>query len=301
MRSAANLPNFLIIGAAKAGTTTLYDTLRQHPQVFLPVVKEPAFFCDDEYYAHGVEWYRREFYGGAASCPARGEATSTYLYWGDKVVPRLHEMYAGDLPRIIAIFRDPVSLVRSFYWHSVREGREPLDMRAALAAEASRLVEHATFLRTRGRIVYGYRRIAAYASQLQPYLASVPRSRCLFLLTDDLRDVDRLVTTLETFLELDHVQGLKPVASNTAALPRSPRLHRWLRQRSRLKDAVKPFLPAPLRHALKTQAIEANLRPFEMPPLDADLADMLRRHYADETRRLEDIIHRDLSSWYATS
>jgi hypothetical protein len=167
----------------------------------------------------------------------------------------LGDVYGDDLPRIIAIFRDPVSLVRSFYWHSVREGREPLDIRAALAAEASRQIEHAAFLRTRGRIVYGYRRIAAYASQLQPFLSRVPRSRCLFLLTEDLRDFDRLVPTLETFLELDHTPGLKPVASNTAALPRSPRLHRWLRQRSRLKDVAKPFLPAPLRHALKTKAI----------------------------------------------
>jgi hypothetical protein len=292
------LPTFFIIGAAKAGTTTIYDTLRQHPQVYLPNVKEPAFFCDDDYYANGVEWYTRMFYSQARGVTVRGDATSTYLYWSSKVVPRLEQSYGGRLPKIIAIFRDPVELVRSFYWHSVREGREPLDFRRALDAEAGRLVEHEAFLRRRGRIVYSYRRIGLYATQLQWYRDRFPASRCLFLLTEDLRDFEGLVEKLETFLELDHAPALKPVASNPAALPRSPALHRWLRGSSRLKDAAKRVLPVSLRQRLKMRAIEANLKPFKTPPIDADLAGSLRRHYADEMKRLEGMIGRDLSHWH---
>jgi len=292
------LPNFFIIGAAKAGTTTLYEILRQHPQVFLPVAKEPAFFCDDEYYENGVEWYRDTHYADA-SAAAVGDATSTYLYWGSKVVPRLERLYTSALPRIIAIFRNPVSLVHSFYWHSVREGRETLPFREALAAEPERLVQHDAFLRRRGRIVYGYRHIALYATHLQPYLERFPAAKCLFLLTDDLKDFDGLVRKLETFLELEHAPGLKPVVSNAAALPRSRALHRWLCERSRLKEAVKHVLPFSLRHRWKMRAIDANLKPFQIPPLDADLAESLRRHYAGEMRTLEGIMGRDLSSWYA--
>jgi len=293
------LPTFLIIGAAKAGTTTLYDLLRQHPQVYLPDVKEPAFFCDDEYYARGMAWYREAFFRDAATASVRGEATSTYLYWGDKVVPRLDHAYGRDLPKVIAIFRDPVSLAHSFYWHSVREGRETLDFSSALAAEPARLAANRTYLRRRGRIVFGYSEVGRYATHLAPYLARFPPDRCLFLLTDDLGDFSSLVARLESFLELDHAPGLTPTRSNAAALPRSPTLHRWLRKRSPLKEILKPVLPAPFRHRLKMRAIEANLKPFRVPPLDAQLASRLRRHYAGETRRLEEIIGRDLSSWYA--
>jgi hypothetical protein len=297
--SRGRLPDFFIIGAAKAGTTTLYETLRQHPQVFLPVTKEPGFFCDDDDYAHGLDWYRNTYSAGADAAARTGEATSTYLYWGRKVVPRLEQAYATSLPKIIAIFRDPVALVRSFYWHSVREARETLDLRDALAAEPQRLVEHEAFLRRRGRIVYGYRRIALYATHLGPYLERFPASRRLFLLTEDLGNFESLVRTLETFLELDHAPGLTPVVGNAAALPRSPALHRWLRERSLVKDAAKRVLPAPVRHRLKMRAMHANLKPFRTPPIDADLASDLRRHYAEEMKVLEGIIGRDLSAWYA--
>lgn len=292
------LPNFLVIGAAKAGTTTLYEILSQHPQVFLPAVKEPAFFCDDEYFEQGVDWYRDTYFARTGRATAIGEATSTYLYWGAKVAPRLGQVYGSALPRIIAIFRDPVSLVHSFYWQSVREARETLSLREALAAEPQRLVEHDAFPRRRGRIVYSYRRIALYATHLQPYLERWPAARCLFLLTDDLKDFDGTVRTLEAFLELDHAPGMQPVVSNAAALPRSPAVHRWLRERSRVKDIAKIALPRALRHRLKMRAIDANLRPFQVPPLDADLARDLRQHYANEMRALERIIGRDLSAWY---
>jgi len=293
------LPNFFIIGAAKAGTTTLYDTLRQHPQVFLPVDKEPAFFCDDEYYARGAEWYVRTFFAGADERPARGEASSTYLHWSDKVVPRLEALYGRNMPRIIAIFRDPVSLVSSFYWYSVREGREPLSFRDALAAEPERLAADGDAMRRRGRIVHRYREIARYATHLEPFLERVPRSRCLFFLTEDLKDHLAVVRRLEAFLEVEPAPVIQPVASNAAAMPRSPLLHRMFRQRSWWKDAMKPFLPAPVRHRFKMAAIGANMRRFVPPPVDADLADDIRRHYADEVRRLEEMIGRDLSAWHA--
>ena len=292
------LPNFFIIGAAKAGTTTLYETLGQHPEVYLPFVKEPAFFSDDDYYQKGLDWYGRTHYANTRNRPARGDATPTYLFWGSKVAPRLQQIYGDNPPRFIAIFRDPVALVRSFYWHSVRDGRETLDMRAALAAEERRLVENAEVLQRRGRIAHSYARIGLYAQHLQPYLDRFPLTHFLFLLTDDLGDFPGLVRKLETFLGLGHVSGLKPVTSNAAALPRSRTLHRWLRNTSALKECVKPFLPFALRHRLKERAVEANLKPFRVPPLDIDLADALRRHYSDEMKRLERLINRDLSAWY---
>lgn len=293
------LPDFLIIGAAKAGTTTLYDILHQHRHVGLSSAKEPGFFCDDQEYARGTAWYRDTYFSEAGDAAVLGEATPRYLYWGDTVMPRLQREYGDTLPRLIAIFRDPVALVQSFYWHSVREGRETLPLPDALAAEPARLASHGPRLRSQGLMTFGYRRIAQYATQLQPYLAGVPRERCLFLLTDDLRDFDTLLRTLETFLGIEHDARVKPVVSNSAALPRSRRLNHWLRARSPLKDVLKHVVPFPVRHRLKVRAIDANLKPLRTPPMDPELALGLRRHYAGEMRALEQLIGRDLSAWYA--
>lgn len=299
MDNSARLPDFLIIGAAKAGTTTLYDILRQHPQVYLPAAKEPAFFSDDDSYDKGLDWYRRTYFDKTGAAVAVGEATSMYLAWGSKVVPRLEDAYGRNLPRIIAIFRDPVALTHSYYWHSVREGREMLPFRAALAAEEMRSIQHGAALRRQGRMFYAYRRIAMYATHLQPYLERFPAGRRLFLLTDDLKDFPSLVLKLESFLELDHASDLKPVVSNTAAMPRNRGLQRWLRGRSKWKDAITPFVPFSVRHRWKSRALDANLKPFQSPPIDPDLAHDIRRHYAGEMRQLEAIIGRDLTPWYA--
>src|SRR6476659_4636931 len=70
MNKLENAPNFFIIGAAKAGTTTLYDLLDQHPQVYLPFDKEPAFFCDDDYFRNGIDWYLQTFFAGANVSPS---------------------------------------------------------------------------------------------------------------------------------------------------------------------------------------------------------------------------------------
>jgi hypothetical protein len=296
-----SLPTFFIIGAAKAGTTTLYDVLKQYRGVYFPAQKEPSFFCDEEYYAKGVDWYISTFYSKSKSYPARGEATPRYLYWGERVVPRLSSLYADYLPKIIVIFRDPVKLVYSYYWQNVREGREPLSFRDALDVESDRLGEYQTFLNRRGRFTYLYSKIGMYASQLQPYLEVFPLEKILFLLTDDLGDFSALTEKLERFLELEHKEWPKPVTSNIASLPRSKRIHQWLVRPSKFKDGVKNFLPYSVRHRIKKTAININLKRITPPPPDPDLVDMLKGHYQQEVLKLETIINRDLSAWYSDS
>ena len=293
-----SLPNFFIIGAAKAGTTTLYNTLNQHHQVYFPFQKEPSFFCDDEYYNKGVDWYLNTFYTNTRLKDARGDATPRYLYWGEKVVPRISSLYGDHLPRIIVIFRDPVALVHSYYWQSVRNGRESLSLREALNAEESRVAENYSVLQHRGRTTHLYSRIGFYASQLQPYLQLFPSENFLFLLTEDLKNFPLLIEKLESFLHLEHAEWTKPVFSNPARLPRSHALHQWLMQTSTIKELAKKFLPLSFRHRLKISAINWNLKSLDIPPLDPDIARHLRRHYASDIRKLEEIIQRDLSAWH---
>lgn len=294
-----HLPNFYIIGAAKAGTTTLYDTLKQYRQVYFPVQKEPSFFCDNEYYNKGIDWYQNTFYSKSEGFKVRGDATPRYLYWGERVVPRFSSLYGDDLPKIIVIFRDPVKMVYSYYWQNVREGREPYSFRDALNAESDRLKEYESYLNHRGRFTYSYSRIGMYASQMQPYLKKFPTEKFLFLLTDDFEDFSVLTKKLERFLDLDHKDWSKPVSSNPARLPRSKNAHQWLLKPSKFKNFFKNFLPYSFRHRIKRAAIDLNLKKVNIPSLDPDLADQLKELYLPEVHKLEKIIDRDLSSWYS--
>ncbi len=294
----AKKPNFFIIGAAKAGTTTLFDLLNQHPEVYLPFKKEPAFFCDDDYFIKGEKWYLNSFFKQAQSQPARGEATSRYLFHAEKVAPRIHQFSFPQSPKFIVIFRDPAKLVHSFYWHSLREGYETLPFHEALTAEENRMKLSQQKLNHNGLILYSYSAIAKYASQLQHYLTIFPKEQFLFLLTDDLKNYAKTIINLQNFLELsDQAIKIQPKESNPAALPRIAGLHQWLRNPSQIKNFIKVFFPYSMRYKLKTTLLELNLKTTNPAPLDAETANLIRKQYAEETKQLQEIIQRDLSDW----
>jgi len=179
------LPDFLILGAQKAGTTALYAYLRWHPQITGPSFKEVSFF--DRHYTRGERWYR-------AHLPVRrrglvGEASPSYLFH-----PLAPERVARMLPdaRLIALLRNPVDRAFSHYQHEVALGREQLSFADALAREQERMdgeLEH--MLRdpvyfSHAWWNYTYAARGRYAEQLERWFAAFPREQLLVLLTDDL-------------------------------------------------------------------------------------------------------------------
>ncbi len=182
------LPDFLIIGAQKAGTTALYTYLRRHPAITGPSWKEVSFF--DRHYARGTRWYR-------GNLPLRprgrlvGEASPGYLFH-----PLAPERVAALLPgvRLIAILRNPVERAYSHYQHEVALGREPLTFQDALAAEQERLhgelermVSEPTYF-SRAWWDHTYVGRGLYAQQLERWLAVFSRDQLLVLTTDELAE-----------------------------------------------------------------------------------------------------------------
>ena len=179
------LPDFLILGAQKAGTTALYAYLRWHPQITGPSFKEVSFF--DRHYARGERWYR-------AHLPVRrsgivGEASPSYLFH-----PLAPERVARMLPRarVIALLRDPVDRAFSHYQHEVALGREELPFEDALAREDERMEgELDRMLRDPAYFSYPwwnytYAARGRYAEQLERWLAAFPREQLLALFTEEL-------------------------------------------------------------------------------------------------------------------
>lgn len=164
------LPNFLIIGAAKAGTTSLYNYLRVHPQVFMSNPKELKFFVQEMNWSRGLQWYERHF-DPAGDVVAIGEASTHYTaypYFGG--VP---ERIAEVLPdvRLIYLVRQPIDRMVSFFLMRIRAGKErERSMEKALLANP--------------RYIDGSR----YAMQIEQYLKYFPREHLVILKSEDLRN-----------------------------------------------------------------------------------------------------------------
>ena len=130
------MPDFIVIGAQKSGTSSMFAYLKQHPQIVRPVFKEPYFF--DRHYHRGLQWYGCNFPSRAAISRLNDrfgrphftfEATATYVFDPD-VPPRI----AADITtrKFIVLLRNPVERAISAYWHARRMGKEtrPLKRRA---------------------------------------------------------------------------------------------------------------------------------------------------------------------------
>jgi hypothetical protein len=179
------LPTFLLIGAMKAGTTTLYGHLSAHPQVFMPVHKEPDFFVAEKAWSRGLGWYRGLF-AAADDAVAVGEASTSYTKCTEfSGVP---ERIAQVLPdvRLVYLVREPVERLRSMYLHNVIRGRERRPVARAVLGDPM------------------YIGASSYGLQVRAYLPHLPLERVLVVTTDDLHtDVAGVLDRVHRFIGVD--------------------------------------------------------------------------------------------------
>lgn len=297
------LPNFLIIGAHKGGTTSLYHYLKQHPQVFMSSQKEPRFFalegdpldyrgpndpasrCDRATLAAYAELFE-----GVSSEAAIGEASTLYLYHERAPGRILH--YVPDA-KLIAVLRDPVDRAYSNFVYGRRDGFEPLeDFRDALASEDERVVQ-------RWGPLWHYKRKGFYARQLRRYYGLFDASQIRVFLYDDLR-LDPMQVTKEMFAFLGVRDDFRPDVStrhNVSGIPRRAGLHRFLTGRNALRSAVGALLPREVRARISNSIQRRNL--VEAAPLAPDLREELRELFREDVLELQEMIGRDLSAWLA--
>lgn len=215
------LPDFLIIGAQKAGTTSLYEYLCDHPKVTAATLKEVHYF--DLGYQRGPSWYRAHFRPRKVEGEISGEATPYYLYH-----PLAPERVARDLPaaKLIVLLRDPVTRAYSHHNHERALGFEKLGFEEALKREAERLRgEEERIIREPGYRSFAhqhhsYLARSRYADQLGRWLEHFDREQLLVLSAEDLfeRPAD-VVAECQRFL------GLEPVTPADLS-PRNARVYR---------------------------------------------------------------------------
>lgn len=186
--------DFIVIGAAKSGTTTLFELLNKHPDVCLPAQKEVPFFTENKLYDKGVDYFIKRVYGDVSANSILGKITPQYMSGQHDNNP---QTVAGrikhGLPdvKIIAILRDPVERCLSFYKMSLRLGYEKRSY--ARAIEESLIPENLEHARTHRTWTNTYVVGGEYGRILQYYYRQFDSSRILVLFTSDLSNNPKMV------------------------------------------------------------------------------------------------------------
>lgn len=278
-------PDFFIIGAPKCGTTSLARWLSEHPEIFIPHVKEPHHFCTD-LNAHGVSSpseYVRLFASAPSESKAVGEASTWYLYSRDAVI-NIERAYAQ--PRYIVMTRDPVDMAISLYQHNRRSLYEDCaEFEQAWRLEGRRRMGELIPSACPEPAFLYYRNACALGSLLERLLDTVPAERVLHIPLARVRQEPR-----ESYLAALHFLGVTddgrldfPVY-NQASEGRSHILQRIVRTGARLKRKLGVYR--------SFGVARMNLRPVDKPKLTPAVQEELRAHFAPEARKLDEQIAR---------
>ena len=280
------LPTFLIIGAPKAGSTSLYHYVGQHPDVFTSAVKEPGFFWTykTEGKVETLQEYQKLF-KGSETFKAVGEGSPTYL--SDENAPSLIKELIPDA-KLVAILRDPYERAFSDFVFLRLRGQEPEEaFLRAVQADNGRPAEHR----------FNYIGQGLYHRNLARYLALFDRDQMKVVLLDDLQTrPDDVVSEVFSFLEVDpSVQVDTTVTLTQSGVPRLRMIHWLLSDRNPVKRWLTPLVPERAQRSMR-RVRSANLEKQTMSPADRRA---LASHFEADLDQLEKLLDRDLSRWRA--
>jgi hypothetical protein len=287
-------PNFFVAGAQKAGTTSVYEFLRQHPEVFMSPVKEPGYFKFDPdaavvpgHPAETADLARYlDLFADVRGERAIGEASASYL---NHVHAATRIRAAVPDARVVVVLREPVERAYSSYSMRVAEGTEDRTFAEVVDAELDRAHRE----RIAGR--WHYVGAGLYGRHLQRYYDRFPGDRIDVHLYEDLvRDPVGLVRSVYGFLGVD--PGFTPSMAEhnvTRYAVRSASVDRMVRGfpgKSRLRSVVPSATWARMRRSVRRLN---RARPGLGEAARARLAEF----YRDDVRHAESLIGRDLSGW----
>jgi hypothetical protein len=314
------LPDFLIAGVPKAGTTALYAALLRHPQLFLPQTKEPKFFLTDgppptrggpgdvQTYQENV-WRREDYEALFAPAPPgtlRGEATPFYLYSREAQL-RIHELIPQV--KLILVLRDPVDRAHSNWTHLWAAGLEPEAdfVRACQLEPRRRAAGWAPF--------WHYIGLGLYGSQLEHLLRLFPWDQILIVRYRDLRDsaaatLDRVCAFLGVATGIiDHVP-----AENVSWHVANTRLNSMVRLLLRTGGRIGHHFPVPVRRAFREPLLSVLHRqtmdgtgsgdphqPGRRPRLTRAERVALVPYFTEDIRLLEELTGSSFADWLTDS
>lgn len=302
MKIDITIPNFLIVGAAKSGTTSLYYYLKQHPDIYMSKLKEPHFFSfEDETLTFRragnqpdpinqsavTDWASYCALFEAATTEQRiGEASPSYLH-----TPKAANGIKARLPeaKLIAILRHPAERAYSGFLGQYLNGIEkgvPYLSDFADAVHSEERFEHENWTP-----IFFYKKLGFYYEQLKYYYSLFDRDQIHVCLNEDLqKQPTETLQEIFSFLEIDN--SFVPdtsVRAGASGVPKNQFLYRFLKQKS-VKSVLKPLIPKGFGQKFEKAMLNK-------PKLSPEMRQELIEVYRDDILKLQDLLQKDLSAW----
>jgi len=291
------LPDVLIVGAQKAGTTSIYDWLGQHPAVYAnPAAKDCPFFCDDTKYAEGI--------GAYASLFEDAEEGQLILAGGVNYMffPNAPSRIFSSIPQVKIIFslRNPIDRAFSAYRHAVERGLEKRSFDQAVEEELSS-PGYATFFENSRK---NYLSHGLYAAQIARFQGFFPHEAMKIVLFDDIKSRPQsVIDEVFAFIGLPSFMPNMIAKNVTKGGYKSDLLRRALfdenLRKNRFFSALKNLLNPEIRHKLRTAIREFNKKPVKFDEPSLITRQLLTDYYREEISRLETLISRNLGHWFS--
>jgi len=291
------LPNFLIIGTAKAGTTSIYEYLMQSPEVFPAKIKEPSFFSyqvlntpqkgNKDYIKENITLKSidnyRDAYKGSDSYKIIGDFSVENLYYSKEVIP-LIKRHLGDKVKILIVLRNPVNRAISAYKHLRRDLRETLSIDKAFEIEKDRIKNDYA-------MIWHYKKVGLYHDNIKDYMDNFENVKVLFY--EDLRrNSTEFMKEVFSFLEIEPIElKLQGNKHNFSYIPKNKSLQSIISWENPLKRRLVRFLPMRLRNKIKNLNAEKGFK------VDYAFKKKLEKEYLEDRNKLEKLLKKDLSFW----
>lgn len=297
-----NLPNFLIVGAAKSGTSSLHNYLNQHKDVFMPSynnkgmkVKEPRFLIKDlvEHRLHNGVWSWEEYqslFDSVKEEKAIGESTVLYLYYYKHSIKNIKK-YLGNDVRIIIMLRNPVDRAYSAFQHVSRGFKEQLSFEEALEIEEGRLDRNPELTP-----MVMYKDMGMYSEMVKAFENSFKNIHVI--LYEDFRDntKDELIKSFD-FLGLSADENIDFITRHNVGGKRwkNKNLKYIFMKKNPIKSLFKILLPKKIRNFIRKKLI--NVSTNNVVKMNGETRSKLNSIFKEDVLKLSKIINRDLSHW----
>ena len=295
MLDVTRLPNLIIIGAQKSGTSSLYDWLIQHPEIYGHYMfKDFNFFLSEFYYKKlGIPWFAKQFAPMGEKIIVHGLVG--YMYFYEKSLPILvdyRDRYRKDL-KLLAILRNPVDRAYSAFWEARKMGVEELDdFEKALERERD-ILKNGSF-KEKGLLTYvdhGF-----YFKQLIGFKENFGDNLKVLIFEEVVQKPEKEIKKVFEWLGVD--KGFTPVFKkvNASGVPRFPSLQKFF-YNLKMPEFVRENLPVRFRGIKKILLRKLNIKKVSYPPMKKQTRAYLVDIYKEDIKRLENLLNRKIILW----
>jgi hypothetical protein len=298
-----NAPNFIIAGAPKCGSTTLFRYLNPHHDVFFPKIKEPGFMIKEYYQALSKDSpnYQRQLeylvldeksYGqlyDEVNCKILGDSSISYLFQYENAIENILK-YSGRETKILFILREPLSRLKSQYQYIVELGFENQELTKALELEEYRLSENWSS-------IFAYKQQGLYAQGIRAFMEAFEHVHVMFfedLIVDPAEQMDKVYE----FLGISSSELGEDLTFNKSGIPRNRAVHNFLMTKNPLRTvfakAMRSFMSEDKLLLIRDKLRGMNQRKNSGIEISDDLKQTLKAFYKEDYKELERLLGRTL-------